>query len=302
MVAEALVATHPCLKEAGSRTGWNGWKNSIKFKMGNYRNKMRQAGCQEVIVNAGKISRSNPDREPPHSNIKRPKRAKVNFLPNLPQGEDPSSLEHLRQTIVEEVKKTEKNLPLIKKMMQTTFALRRQTIVRTCPRVNELMDLWPALKMESEVYAEFQRITNQNLPNTFYAAFDRHLPRLMAIFRQKAFKTGKTADALAEIFKIHDEQELHDINTRRTTVIHALPLYLQEDTSGFFRTCTEESEPELGDVAVALLTVISDNGTSQVQYQPVTISVVIENDIVVSLPRLAPGYGWGRLQPYQEMA
>ncbi|KAK1893611.1 Biogenesis of lysosome-related organelles complex 1 subunit BLI1, partial [Dissostichus eleginoides] len=150
------------------------------------------------------------------------------------------------------------------------------------------------------VYAEFQRITNQNLPNTFYAAFDRHLPRLMAIFRQKAFKTGKTADALAEIFKIHDEQELHDINTRRTTVIHALPLYLQEDTSGFFRTCTEESEPELGDVAVALLTVISDNGTSQVQYQPVTISVVIENDIVNAWQR--GRVGAALQEPFQHAA
>jgi len=39
---EALVAKHHCLKEAGSETGW---KNSIKFKMGNYRNKMRWAGC-----------------------------------------------------------------------------------------------------------------------------------------------------------------------------------------------------------------------------------------------------------------
>ncbi|KAK5616546.1 hypothetical protein CRENBAI_007780 [Crenichthys baileyi] len=37
----------------------------------------------------------------------------------------------------------------------------------SCPPVKELMDLWPALHMQSEVYAEFQRITNQNLPNTF---------------------------------------------------------------------------------------------------------------------------------------
>lgn len=151
MVSEALVVKHPCLKEAGSETGWNGWKNSIKFKIGNYRNKMRRAGCQEVTVNAGKRSRSDPDSEPSHSNIKKPKRAEVNFLPNFPQGEDPSSLEQLRQTIAEEVKKTEKNLPLIRKMMQTTFALRRQTIVKSCPPVNELMDLWPALKIESEV-------------------------------------------------------------------------------------------------------------------------------------------------------
>lgn len=48
-------------------------------------------------------------------------------------------LEQLRQTIVEEVKKTEKNLALIRKMMQTT--------VKSCPPVNELMDLWPALKI-----------------------------------------------------------------------------------------------------------------------------------------------------------
>lgn len=151
MVAEALVAKHPCLKEAGSETGWNGWKNSITFKMGNYRNKMRRSGCLEVTVNAGRRSRSNPDNEPSHSNIKRPKRAEVNFLPNFPQGTDPSSLEQLRQTIAEEVKKTDKNLPLIRKMMETTFPLRRQTIVMSCPPVNELMDLWPALKIESEV-------------------------------------------------------------------------------------------------------------------------------------------------------
>ena len=30
VAAEALVAKHPFLKEAGSETGWNGWKNSIK--------------------------------------------------------------------------------------------------------------------------------------------------------------------------------------------------------------------------------------------------------------------------------
>ncbi|KAL0984765.1 hypothetical protein UPYG_G00146620 [Umbra pygmaea] len=283
MAAEALVAKHPCLKEAGSETGWNGWKNSIKFKMGNYRNKMRRAGCQEVTVNAGKRSRSNPENEPSRSNIKRPKRAEVNFLPNFPQGKDLSSLEQLRQTIVEEVKKTEKNLPLIRKMMETTFPLMRQNIVMSCPPVSELMDLWPALKIESELYAEFQRITNQNLPNTFYAELDRHLPRLMTLFRQKASKTGKTADALAEILKFHDEQ--------RSTVLQALPLYLREDVSGFFRTCTDESdEPELDNVEVGLLTVISDHDTSPVHYHPVRISVVIESNALVSFPRLGDAF------------
>ncbi|CAL8306445.1 unnamed protein product [Lota lota] len=291
MVAEALVRKHPCLKEAGSDNGWNGWKNSIKFKMGNYRTKMRRAGCQEVAVNAGKRSIKNPENEPSHSNIKRPKRAEVNFLPNFPQGEDPSSLDHLRQAIVEEVEKTERNLPLISKMMQNTFALRRQTIVMSCPPVKELMTLWPALHMQSEVYAEFQRITNQNLPNTFYAELDCHTPRLMALFRQKASRTGKTADALAKIFKVHDTQELHDVHTRRITVLHALPVYLLEEVSGFFRTCVDEmDEPDLGDASVVILTRVSDDATSPVHYYPVRVSVVLEGDVVVNLPRLADAF------------
>lgn len=60
MAAEALVTKHPCLKEAGSDTGWNGWKNSIKFKIGNYRAKMRRAGCREVTVNAGEKKPKKP--------------------------------------------------------------------------------------------------------------------------------------------------------------------------------------------------------------------------------------------------
>lgn len=40
-VTEALVTTHPCLKELGSKTGWYGWKNSLRFKMGNYQTKFQ---------------------------------------------------------------------------------------------------------------------------------------------------------------------------------------------------------------------------------------------------------------------
>lgn len=39
-VAEALVTTHPCLKEPGSVTGYSGWKTSLKYKFGNFRTKL----------------------------------------------------------------------------------------------------------------------------------------------------------------------------------------------------------------------------------------------------------------------
>lgn len=54
MAAEALVTAYPCLKEAGTVSGWYGWKVSLKFKMGNYRTKLARAGCVEVSVNAGR--------------------------------------------------------------------------------------------------------------------------------------------------------------------------------------------------------------------------------------------------------
>ncbi|KAK0155275.1 hypothetical protein N1851_002372 [Merluccius polli] len=158
------------------------------------------------------------------------------------------------------------------------------------PPVKELMDRWPALHMQSEVYAEFQRITNQNLPNTFYAKLDRHTPRLMALFRQKASKTGKTADTLADIFKVHDTQELHDVHTRRTTVLHALPVYLHEEVSGFFRTCVVSPNKEISVLLMVLLTTVSDDATSPVHYHPVRVSVVLEGDVVVNLPTLADAF------------
>lgn len=50
-VASALISRHPCLREPGSETGCEGWKTSIKYKLGNNRSKLRQAGCTEVSIN-----------------------------------------------------------------------------------------------------------------------------------------------------------------------------------------------------------------------------------------------------------
>ena len=50
-VAAVLIQKYPCLKEPFGVTGYEGWKTSIKYKLGNYRSKLRQAGCNEVNVN-----------------------------------------------------------------------------------------------------------------------------------------------------------------------------------------------------------------------------------------------------------
>ncbi|KAE8292617.1 hypothetical protein D5F01_LYC09989 [Larimichthys crocea] len=163
MAAEALVTAHPCLREHGSKNGWYGWKVALKFKMGNYRTRLARSGCVDVSVNAGKRSRTNPENDCPHSNIKRARRAEVNYLPNFPRGENETTLEEMRVQIIQETEKTERDQILIEKLMHTTFALRRQHIVQGSPQVREFLENWLALRMQSQVFAEFHRITNVNL-------------------------------------------------------------------------------------------------------------------------------------------
>lgn len=151
--AEALVSKHLCLKERGSKTGYEGWKNSLRFKMGNYRTKLSRAGIKDVAVNAGKRSRTNPEGAASRASIKRPRRGEVNFLPNYPQGETKKTLETQRLRMVEQFKKTsaERDMILLHQHMQRTFALRREEIVNSAPPIAELKDRWPALFCESQV-------------------------------------------------------------------------------------------------------------------------------------------------------
>ncbi|KAK5921245.1 hypothetical protein CgunFtcFv8_024965 [Champsocephalus gunnari] len=90
--------------------------------------------------------------------------------------------------------------------------------------------------MESQVSAEFQRITNVNLRNQFFSELDRHTLRLIALYRQKAARTGKVSEALREILRICDLQEVQDVHMKRNAALRALPLYLREEDPEFFKS------------------------------------------------------------------
>lgn len=83
-VAEALVRKHPCLTELGSRNGWLGWMYSMKYKMGNYRSKLRNLGFPEVACNSLKNKR--PHEKSAAKNIKKARKGEVVFLPHYPAG------------------------------------------------------------------------------------------------------------------------------------------------------------------------------------------------------------------------
>ncbi|KAF6726478.1 Sterile alpha motif domain-containing protein 3, partial [Oryzias melastigma] len=141
-VAEALIQKHPCLKEPGSYNECYGWQQRLKYKMGNYRSKLRELGCPELVVNS--LKKKRPLDSGPAKNIKKPRKAEVNYLPPHPQGETESSLEQERVELLTEVKKRN-NSQVIKTKMAKTFSIRRQEIVNLEPPVSDVRDRWPAL-------------------------------------------------------------------------------------------------------------------------------------------------------------
>jgi len=141
-VASALISRHPCLREPGSETGYDGWKMHIKYKLGNYRSKLRQAGCIEVSVNQKKRSSEDDGASP---SLKRATRGEINHVPDHPENQNDDSLEEERLALVEEFRKKNKNVALIRQKMELTFSLRRREIVDLQPMVSEVLERWPAL-------------------------------------------------------------------------------------------------------------------------------------------------------------
>lgn len=102
-VAGALIKKFPCLRDL-SATGYYSWMISLKYKMDNYRTKMRNIGCPEVTVNA--LKNKSRDECFPAKNVKKAKKAEVNYCPSHPTGETDDSLENLRVELLTDVKET----------------------------------------------------------------------------------------------------------------------------------------------------------------------------------------------------
>lgn len=147
-VAEALVKKHPCLREQGSFNGCYGWKISLKYEMANLRTRLRGLGCAEVMINS--LKKKNQDKSMAALNVKKPKRAEVNYCPEHPKGETTESLENLRMELLSEAKKRN-NDHVVALKMEKTFSFRRQEVLQGQPMIAEFKSRWPALFTAREV-------------------------------------------------------------------------------------------------------------------------------------------------------
>ncbi|XP_062332945.1 uncharacterized protein LOC134032907 [Osmerus eperlanus] len=145
-------------------------------------------------------------------------------------------------------------------------------------------------ELKDTICAEFQRITNINLKNHFYAKLDQHVPHLQSLFRKKAARTGKVA-VLDQLFSTYDRQEQVDVHVRRAAVLRGLPAYLHDDDSRFLKLWDEvqSEEPNINDIPVGLL-LITGNSTDATFFCPEKIAVVLEGNIVVEFSTLAEAF------------
>lgn len=145
LVAQALINKHSCRREPGSACGWYYWKFSLRFKMGNFRQKHRVAGCPDVKIN------SRLSGEYGKKTLKRAKKSEVNFLPDLPLGKTPHALDKEITEMAAEMMKKKVDWKKIEAMMFTTFSLRRKEIVEEEPPVVDIKAKCPALFSERQV-------------------------------------------------------------------------------------------------------------------------------------------------------
>ncbi|XP_056102189.1 uncharacterized protein LOC130100539 isoform X2 [Rhinichthys klamathensis goyatoka] len=89
--------------------------------------------------------------------------------------------------------------------MDMTLSLRRKDVVINKPPVSQILQRWPALFRESQVYQEFNRVVGKNLKQEFYGSLDRHCPQLIQIFRSKRGLAGQILSDLLQQAKASDD-------------------------------------------------------------------------------------------------
>ncbi|XP_071345124.1 uncharacterized protein [Trachinotus anak] len=272
-VAEALVRKHPCLTELGSRNGWLGWMYSLKYKMGNYRSKLRNLGFPEVACNS--LKNKHPDDKFAAKNIKKARKGEVVFLPHYPAGDSKEQQVLDRNQLIAESKK--RNSTVIKDLMCRTFAHRRHDVVRLQMSITDIKDRWPTLFDVSQVSAEFQRITTLNLEPKFMEMLDFYTPKLLSLFQAKKGAAGERHRAQMSVLL----QSGIPIQQTREVVIRCLIDHLGEDASALFKDFEDAADgsasvqEELAEEVMKIYLLRNQDGS-------VDVGIVIEGNIVLS--------------------
>ncbi|XP_056603518.1 uncharacterized protein LOC130420335 [Triplophysa dalaica] len=273
-VAKALVEKHPSLKEPGSGKGWYGWFHSLKFKLGNYRQKLSAAGCPEVRVNKRKGEEAKGPR------MKKSKKGEVHFCPDPPEGLSDEDMEEKRMLMEVEVLKKDPDHQQIDELMSATFSKRRKEIVGDQPIIGDVIARWPAMFCERQVRTEFKRVVSIDLLESFLDGLDDLAPRLLEVY-EAATKSAKmpALKAILDCLKKDDTN-----NRRRIAALLGLPHYLREEPSDIIRMCDAHGETLAAAMeGMQLGLLIGHEGDNQDAFprEVFNVAVVVEETVVL---------------------
>ena len=82
-----------------------GWQMRIKNKIHNYHAKLKSRKYSNPEIEVNTLRRKLLADAAPSKNVKKPKKAEVNFLPPHPVGENQNSLEKDRLELINEIRK-----------------------------------------------------------------------------------------------------------------------------------------------------------------------------------------------------
>lgn len=88
-------------------------------------------------------------------NVKKPRRAEVNYCPQHPKGETTDRLEKERIALLLEIQKRN-NDDIVTVKMEKTFSYRRQEVIQGQPLIADFKSRWPALFTQKEVHVLYE--------------------------------------------------------------------------------------------------------------------------------------------------
>nr|XP_020477629.1 uncharacterized protein LOC109972814 [Monopterus albus] len=175
------------------------------------------------------------------------------------------------------MRKRTPNGQVVKEKMDLTFALRRKEMVETEPAISQMLERWPALFTEDQVFMEFNRIVVKNLKQEFYDSIDQHSLRLIEIFQSRR---GNVGQLLTPLLQQTRTQEPTDI---RSLVLRGLPIVLGDSPTDFFIACFDSDDNSFRHLDFRII-LVEHEGTvspSSLHLSPASVKIIIEGEVVM---------------------
>nr|XP_020469067.1 uncharacterized protein LOC109967668 [Monopterus albus] len=239
--------------------------------MHNHRAKLRTRKYAYPEIEVNTLKRKLQIDATPAKNVKKAKKAEVNYLPPHPIGENQDTLEKGRLELINEVQK-KNNAKIITEKMSKTFSSRRLEVVTLNPAISVLKERWPAFT-ELQVKEEFRRITTVSLEDTFMRKLDAYTPRLLQLMRAKGGAVGSRMHPLLDTVN-----ESQSVEKKRDTVVCCLIEYLGEHQEDLFQDCQYDELEGPMDQAMKVLVVHNP----MADHNPAEVRIVIEGNQVLS--------------------